>query len=89
MTKKKAVKPAASKKKRPNTLNPAEAGLTGAEHEVYEIMRTRQDTNQTITSGDVASKWEKERTYAYRVIKALIDKGYAEQYNTRYYRLLK
>lgn len=71
-------------------LNPAENGLTGAEHAVYNIVQERQKSGKTTTSGNVAEAWDgKNRSYTYRVLKSLIVKGLLEQYSQRYYRLAK
>ncbi len=84
------MKTVKKKRKPPHTLNPAENGLTGAEHEVYDIVQVRQDAGKTTTSGDVAAKWGgKNRSYTYRVLASLISKGLIEQYSQRYYRLAK
>lgn len=78
----------ASKRRPALTLNPAEYGLTVAEFRVYEIVAFRQEQKRTTTSGDVARGWGgKNRSYTYRVLKSLIDKGLVEQYSQRYYRL--
>lgn len=71
-------------------LNPAQHGLTAAEDAAYQIVAKREAAMKTTTSGDVAEAWDdKNRSYTYRVLKSLIDKGLLEQYSHRYYRLKK
>lgn len=42
----------------------------------------------TTTSGDLSKAWgDKERSYVYRVLKVLTDKGLVERYSQRYYKL--
>ena len=85
---KKPTKSKALNGKRTNSPNPAELGLTGAEHEVFQIVSKRQAAGKTITSGDVAAAWGgKNRSYTYRVLKSLMNKGLIEQYSQRYYKL--
>ena len=74
----------------PKSLNPAESGLTGAEYEVYNIVRARQAENETITTRYVSEEWGgKEMSWTWRVLRALMDKGMIEQYSGRFYRLAK
>jgi len=76
------------KMKTKTTFNPAHLALTDAQHEVYRIVRDRQDRGLTTTSGDVAEDWgDKNRSYVYRVLKALTDKNLVERYGQRYYKL--
>jgi len=69
-------------------VNPAKNSLTQAEHEVFKIVRDRQNRNKTTTSGDVAADWGKDRTYVYRKLMSLIEKGLIERYSHLYYRVL-
>ena len=73
---------------KPRTVNPAEQSLTEAHYAVYCILSARQHEGKTTTSGDVAAEWGgKNRSYTYKVLKALIDKGLVEQYSQCYYKL--
>ena len=68
--------------------NPAELGLTDAQNNAYRIVRDRQERGLTTTSGDVAEEWgDKNRSYVYRVLKALADKKLVVRYSQRYYKL--
>ncbi len=75
------------KLKQEKLLNPGKHKLTESESEVYKIIHARQAEGKTSTSGDVAKDWEgKDRSYVYRVLKALSDKKVVERYNHRYYK---
>lgn len=68
--------------------NPAALGLTDAQNNAYRILQNRQARGLTTTSSDVAEEWgDKDRSYVYRVLKALCDKGMVERYSRRYYKL--
>ena len=71
-----------------NTHNPAALGLTDAQNNAYRILQNRQARGLTTTSSDLAEDWgDKDRSYVYRVLKALCDKALVERYGRRYYKL--
>lgn len=71
-----------------STHNPAELGLTAAESAAYTALTTAIGEGKTVTSGDVAERMDgKNRSYIYRVLERLINKGLVERYGQRYYKL--
>lgn len=70
------------------TINPAAAGLTDAQNDVYQIIVRRQANHLVTTAGDVKESYrDKDRAWIYRLLKALITKGLIERYDRNFYRL--
>jgi hypothetical protein len=76
------------KKTAKNKYNPAALGITDAQSNAYRIVRDRQGRGLTTTAGDVAEDWgDKNRSYVWKVLNALIKKKLLERYSQRYYKL--
>jgi predicted transcriptional regulator len=60
--------------------------LTAAEDKVFKIVSRRVENGKTVTTQDVSKSFGgKHRSYVYRILKRLIDKGLVTRYLTRYY----
>lgn len=70
-----------------STPNAVQLGLTPGEFEVYSIVRKRHLKGKTTANSDVAEAWDKSRTYVYRTLRSLVDKGLVERYSGIFYRL--
>ncbi len=69
-------------------FNPSELGLTSAETEVFKAIKRLSKTDQPITCGEVVAKVGNHRTWVWRCLQGLINKGLVERYGSIFYRLV-
>lgn len=70
------------------TTNPAALGLTDAQNEIYNIIVRRQGNSLTTTAGDIREEYrDRDRSWIYRILQALIKKKLVETYSRNFYRL--
>jgi len=73
---------AAKKKNKPRYL-----GLTDPETAAIDIVLKIEKKKLNVTTQAVATLWgNKDRTYVWRVLTSLIEKGWIERYGGRYYK---
>ena len=77
------------KKKKILKLNPVEEGLTEAEYNVFKVLEKRQVRGKVTSTGDISKALRGlDRSWIWRNLMSLIEKGIVEQYSRRCYRII-
>lgn len=68
-------------------INPAKAGFTKAESEVYKLLLKRCNSGLVTKARDLSEALKRDRTCVFRSLQSLINKGAVERYSSFFYRL--
>ena len=77
------------KKKKISKLNPAKEGLTKAEYNIFRVLKKRLDMDKVTSTGDISYALDGlDRSWIYRILISLTEKGIVERYGQRFYRII-
>ena len=77
------------KKKKISKLNPAKEELTKSEHNVLKALKRRQNIDMVTSTGDLSYELHGlDRSWIYRILISLTEKGIVERYGQRFYRII-
>ncbi len=77
------------KKKKISKLNPTKEGLTEPELRILKALKRRQNMDMVTSTGDLSNDLHGlDRSWIYRKLMSLIEKGIVERYGQRFYRII-